>query len=82
MKNFDTQMMDFKHIIYVVPCIVGRLDVDDVIGWIAYVAQLGNIGALVHRTTKLVHIGRHLWLYTERLSAHFEPFPPFSVLHL
>lgn len=55
---------------------------DDVIGWIAYVAQLGNIGALVHRTTKLVHIGRHLWLYTERLSAHFEPFPPFSVLHL
>lgn len=26
------------------------------IGWIAYVAQLGNIGALAHRTMKLVHI--------------------------
>lgn len=65
MKNFDTQMMDFKDIIYNIHrtlyCWSWRLDVDDMIGWIAYVAQLGNIGVLVHRTADLVHIGRHLW---------------------
>lgn len=60
MKNFDTQMMDFEGYYIHRALYCWRLDVDDMIGWIACVAQLGNIGALVHRTAKLVHIGRHL----------------------
>lgn len=47
-ENEETQMMDFEdfigfYILRTLDC--WRLDMDYMIGWIAYVAQLGNIGA-------------------------------------